>query len=270
MRFFSWLRQWIRTVIAAATRTEFYLRFEERKPREAAGHLALLSVFLWTLPFVVLCFFFVGTAVKSIVIGLREQVPPGTVFEMKNGSFSSSLSEPLVFGDEEFKIVINSASGTAALQAGESGLVVSASGIRERTPLREQEASFANVPDFRKSREELLEATVRWAPFAMFLTIAVMSLVVFGSVWIGFLASTALHGSLLWLALKICKRTWPWKRAFVVSAYAATGPILLNAILSASGLNLGAVSSVWYWLILIWIVYGAVKQSAPAPEKKEA
>ncbi|MFA5854157.1 MAG: DUF1189 family protein [Patescibacteria group bacterium] len=267
MRFFAWLRHWINTAVAAATRTDFYRRLDERKPGEAVAHLALLSVFLWTLPFVIVFFVDASRATKSLMEGLRVHVPAGTIFEMKKGAFSNTLSEPLVFGDKEFKVIVNNASSTLALQEGESGLIVSASGVLQRDPLREQKMSFASAPDFRWTRENMLESIARWTPLALFLGAILMSIAVFGAIWIGFLLSVALHGFVLWLALKIGKRTWPWKRALVASAYAATGPIALNALLSAAGLNLSVISNIWYWLILIWIAYDAITRSAPAPGK---
>jgi hypothetical protein len=269
MRFLAWLRHWINTAVSAATRVDFYRRLDERKPGEAVAHLALLSVFLWTLPFVIVFFADASKGAKSLMEGLRAQVPAGTVFEMKKGAFSNSLSEPLVFGDKEFKVIIDNASGTSALQAGESGLIVSASGVLQRDPLREQTMSFAKAPDFRWTRENMLESIARWTPLALFVGAVLLSLAVFIATWIGFLMSVALHGLLLWLALKLAKRAWPWKRAFVASAYAATGPIFLNALVSAAGLNLSVISNVWYWLILIWIVYDVIVQGAPAPQKKE-
>jgi hypothetical protein len=126
---------------------------------------------------------------------------------------------------------------------------------------------FASAPDFRWTRENMLESIARWTPLALFLGAILLSIAVFGATWIGFLLSVALHGLILWLALKVGKRAWPWKRAFVAAAYAATGPIALNAFLSAAGLNLSVLSNIWYWLILIWIAYDAIARSVLSPGK---
>lgn len=272
MKFFAWLRHWIRTAIAASSRKDFYRHLDGRKPGEAVAHLALLAVFLWTLPFLIVFFVEVPRALRQAADGVRAHVPAGTTFEMKDGTLTSNLQEPLRFSEDGSVVVIDTATATSALPPYAGGpanaIVIGFDGIMQRTG--DQEArytSFKKVPDFSVSREEALAQFARWMPLALFLGAVLVSLAVFGLTLLGFLISVALHALVLWFALKVAKRPWPWKRAFVASAYAATGPIALNAVLSTSGANLGAVSDVLYWLILIWIAYDAITRSGTASGK---
>ncbi len=269
MKFFAWLRRWIRTAVAASSRKDFYRQLDDRVLGESVAHLALLSVFLWVLPFLIVFFIDTRHGLQAFTEGLRTRIPAGAVFEMKKGAFSNTLPAPLVFGDKEFKLIVNSATGPLALQEGESGFVVNATGIVQRDPLRTQALSFARVPDFRVTREELRDRIARWAPPALFLGALLTALVVFSLTLAGFLISAALHALLLWFAMRIAKRPWPWKRALIATMYAATLPIVVNALVSAAGLNLGMLPNLLYWLILIWIAYDAITRGQVASGKGE-
>ena len=272
MKFFAWLRHWVRTAVAASSRPDFYRRLEDRKPGEAVAHLALLSVFLWTLPFLVVFFVEVPRALRQVSENVLARVPAGTVFEMKDGTLSSNLKEPLEFSEDGSVILIDTATATAALPpyAGGSSntIVIGYDGIMQRTSDQDARfSSFKKVPNFSMSREKVLEEFARWTPLALFLGALLMTFMVFGATWIGFLLSTALHALVLWLALKVVKRAWTWKRAFIAAAYAATAPIVLNAILSAVRQDLGTIPNVMYWLILLWIAYDATTRGGNVPGK---
>lgn len=260
MKFFAWLQHWVRTAAAASSRKEFYRRIEERKLGEAVAHLALLTVFLWVVPFLVVFFVDASHAGRALTEGLRARIPAGTVFEMKNGAFTNTLPGPLNFGDKDFAVIVNDASNTAMLKEGENGLVVNATGVLQRNGLRDQTVSFKKVPDFRWTRENMLSAIGRWAPPVLFLGALLLGCLMFAMTWIGFLISAFLHALLFLLVLAIAKRPWPLKRAFIAAAFAATGPILLNALLSVARLQLGFVPNALYWLILAWIAYDAIKR----------
>ncbi len=272
MKFFAWLRHWIRTAIAASSRPDFYRRLEDRKPGEAVAHLALLSVFLWTLPFLVVFFVEVPRALRHVSDKVLARVPAETVFNMKDGTLTSNLKEPLVFSEDGMVIVIDTATATAALPPYAGGttqtVVVGFDGVMQRTSDHEAKfSSFKKVPNFSMSREKALEEFARWAPLALFLGALLMTFMVFGAMWVSFLLSAALHSLVLWLVLKVVKRAWPWKRVFVAAAYAATAPAILNALLSAAGVNRGGEIGVLYWLILLWIAYDTYKRGASAPGK---
>ncbi len=267
MKFFAWFRYWVRTAISASSRKDFYRRLENRKLGEGLGHLALLAAFLWVLPFLIFFFVDARQAAGVIMEGLQTRVPPGTVFEMKDGKFSDTLPAPIIAGNQEFKVIINSATSGLALAEGENGLVLSTTGITQQEGPHQQMITFAKAPDFRWTREEIQSGIARWTPAALFLGALIAGLVVFGLTFIGFFLSAAAHALLLWFVLKIAKRPWPWKRAFIATAYAATLPLVLNALLSSAGVNLGLVPNLLYWLIVIWIAYDVITRSPTAPGK---
>ncbi len=266
MKFFAWLQHWVRTAIAASSRKEFYRRLEERKVGEGIAHLALLSLFLLVLPFIVYFFVDASRASNIFTENLRARIPAGTVFEMKDGKFTDTLTEPIVFGDKNFTVRINSATSSLTLAEGENGLLVTSTGITQQDGPKTQTISFKDAPNFRVTREEILDGMARWMPLVLFVGAIFVSLMMFGITLFGFLLSAAAHGLLLFFALKVAKRPWPWKRAFVASAYASTLPIVLNVLLSAAGASLGFVPSLLYWLILIWVAYDVITRSA-APGK---
>ena len=266
MKFFAWLQHWVRTAVAASSRKEFYRRLEERKVGEGIAHLALLSLFLLVLPFIVYFFVDAGRASNIFTENLRSRIPAGTVFEMKDGKFTDTLAEPVVFGDKNFVVRINSATSSLTLAEGENGLLVTSTGITQQDGPKTQTVSFKDAPNFRVTREEILDGIARWMPVVLFVGAIFVSIMMFGITLFGFLFSAAAHALLLFLALKVAKRPWPWKRAFVASAYASTLPIVLNAFVTASGIRLGFLPSLLYWLILIWIAYDVITRSA-APGK---
>ncbi len=266
MKFFAWLNYWIRTAVAASSRKEFYRRLENRRALEALGHIALLTAFLWVLPFLVVFFVGMRQAAGSFMDGLHARVPAGTVFETQHGTFSDTLAAPLVFGGSDYKVIVNTATSTLTLNDGDTGLAIGQTGIVQQDGTERKEIAFAKLPAFRWTREDMLDNAARWAPLALFLFALLACVAVFSLYFAGFIASVLAHALVLWLAFKAAKRPWPWRRAFVAAAYAATLPIFLNALLSALDLNLGFIPNLLYWVILAWILYDAIKRS-PAPGK---
>lgn len=266
--FFAWIRQWAKTAVEASTRIEFYRR-RDRKLGDATGHLAMLAV-LWTLPLSIL--FFVGLRQVSsrIAEGLRSDIPPGTVFEMKDGRLSNNLAEPFVFREKGAVVIINAASSTLGLAEGEDGVVISADGIVMRDMGRDDATSFQDAPAFSVSREELMEKIGRWAPLALFLASLFTLIFMFLSFWVGILLNALLHGFALWLMLKVIKRPRAWREAFIMSAYAATASVVLR--LAVQGFQpLAALPDIVYWGFIAWIAYDSYKKGGPhEPEKAAA
>src|SRR5690349_1634211 len=98
--FFTWIKQWARTAYEAVTRVEFYRRVGGRKTSEAVGHMAMLAV-LWTLPLTILFFIGLRQVAGHLAEGLRNDIPPGTVFELKDGRLTNNLTTPLVFREKD-------------------------------------------------------------------------------------------------------------------------------------------------------------------------
>lgn len=255
--FFAWIRQWVKTAFEASTRVEFYRSAGARKTGEAIGHLAMLTV-LWTLPLTVLFFGGLRQVTTRVAEGIRSDIPPGTVFEMKGGNLSNNLQEPLIFREDDDVIIVNTASSTLSLAEGEDGLVVSASGITQRDGARGETVSFKDIPDFKVDREGLMERIARWAPLALFLTALFVLIFVFLMFWAGILLNALMHGLVLWLLLKVIKRPCPWREAFVLAAYAATASVALRLVVQGFE-PLSALPNVVYWGFIAWIAYDAYK-----------
>ena len=264
--FFAWLKHWARTAYAASTRVEFYRRVGERKTGEAVGHLAMLAV-LWTLPVVVLFFIGLRHAADRVVEGLRTDIPPGTVFEMKGGKLTNNLQAPLVFREKDGTVIVNTATTTLTLADGEDGVVVEREGIFQQDGAKTETLSFHDAPDFKFGREELMEKIGRWAPFALFLISLFVLIFMFLAFWAGILLGALLHGFALWLIFKVIKRPRPWRETFVAAAYAATASVILRLLVQ--GIEpLSALPDIVYWGFIAWIAYDAYKGGSH--ERKEA
>ena len=255
--FIAWITQWARTAYEAATRVEFYRRLETRRTGEAVGHLAMFAV-LWTVPLSVMFFIGLRQVSNRMAEGLRNDIPAGTVFEMKDGHLSNNLEEPLVFRGKDATVIVNAASSTLSLEEGEDGLVFGGDAIYQQDGDKHETMNFRNAPDFKVSREELMEKIARWAPLALFVGSFLTLIFMFLTFWAGFLLNALLHGFTLWLLLKVLKRPRPWRASFAAAAYAASAPIVLN--LAFSGVpQAQALPDIAYWAYIAWIAYDAYK-----------
>ena len=161
--------------------------------------------------------------------------------------------------------VDEAASGTADLSATETGIVIARDGVYQQDGLRRESVSFATAPPFRASKEELQAAFARWAPLALFVGASFALGIFFAVLLADFLLAAAFHAFALWLALKLWKRPHSWKRTFVVMAYAATGPLVLQSLLAFAGTGLGQFSSLYYWGLTVWVLYAAVRTPSSGP-----
>lgn len=273
--FLAWIKQWFRDASLAATRPTSLRAFGERRVGAALAHLAMLTLVFWVMPFSVTFFEGARQGIVALDQGLHTRVPAGAVFELKDGKLSNNLPNPLIVRNPDFTIIVNTASSTLDLSATETGVVVTSDGVLQQDGARRESVSFASAPPFRVSREEIMASLARWAPLALFAGSLFVLALVFSLLLLGFFGSAAGHALALWLALKIWKRPWHWKRAFVTAAYAATGPIVLQALLTLVDASFGFVSGLLYWGLIVWILIDHVR-SAPAPgkggndERKEA
>ncbi len=259
---FRWLLQWLRDAAAAATRPSFWRRAGERPPSAAFAHLAMLTLLFWVLPVCVLFFGGARQFLASLDATLDTRVPAGATFELRDGKFLTNLDRPLVIRDEGFTFIVNSASSSLDLSATETGVMIGRDAIVRQDGASRQITGFASAQSFRFTREELRDGLARWAPLGLFAIALVLLVLVFALWMAGALLSVLLHGFVLWLALRLWKRPWDWRRAFSSAAYAATGPFVLRAFLTGAGL--GVISGLWYWLLIGWIAFDAIRKSDPA------
>lgn len=264
--FFAWCARWFREALDAVSRPASYREAAARKPGAALAHLAILALLILVLPASVVFFRSARLGITAVDEGLRTHVPPGTVFSVKDGRFSNTLPGPLVLSDGGVKFIVNDASSTLDLSASETGVVVDATGVTQHFGSRTQRDAFSRTPDFSVTREQLVDGIAHWTPVVLFVGGIAVLLLVFAAGFAWFAASAALGALVFWLALKLFKRPWPWKQAFVVTAYASTGPLVLRMLLSFARTDLDGIPSALYWLLLAWMVYDVVKRS-PAPGK---
>ena len=261
--FFAWLKHWFRDALQAAIRPKFYRTVIDRKPQAALAHLAMLALLFWVLPFSVMFFSGARDGIRAVSDGLRTRVPVGTTFELKDGKFSDTLTDPLIVRNRDFTLIVNATSSTEDLSASETGIVVNADGVIQQDGFRRQTMSFASAPPFKMTREDLQSEIARWAAPLLFLGAIFVLLAVFATFFLGFFGSAVGHAFALWLALKLFKRPWNWKRVFSAAAYAATGPIALQALLSIPDADLSAFPALYYWAFIGLIVYDVVRSSPP-------
>lgn len=268
MKSTGWFKQWFRDAFAASSRKEFYRRIEERTPGQAIGHVAMLTTLLWVLPFLVMFFIGMNQGIKTLREELRTNVPAGTTFEIQNGKFTNNLSAPIIrrSDDGTMRLVVNTATTTIDLEPGIDGVVINADSITIQEENRRNTTPVSSMPAFKLSREEIETYVNRWAPAVLFFGSIIACLLVFGIFLAGFLISAFVHAFALWLAFKLFKRVWPWKRAFVASAYAATLPIALGALI-ADGSQFDPLPALLYWAIIAWIVYDTITRSRNLTEK---
>ncbi len=266
--FFGWVKQWARTAYEAATRVEFYRTAGARKTGDAVGYLAMFAV-VWTLPIAVMFFVGLRQVSQHVAEGLRTDIPPGTVFEMKDGKLSNNLQEPLVFRSEGAVVIVNTASSTLSLQEGESGIVVGQTGIEQSDDVGGETVDFSRAPDFRVTREDLMADIARWAPLALFVASLLALVFMFLTFWGGFLLNALIHGFALWLILKLWKRPQPWRASFIAASYAATAAIVLSMILQGVA-QASMLPDLVYWAFIAWIAYDTVKGGAHERNREKA
>lgn len=264
--FLAWMRQWFRDAAAAATKPKTLRAFSERGLGAAFAHLAMLTLVFWVLPFSIDFFIGARDGIAALDEGLRTRVAAGTTFELKDGKLSNSLRDPLVVRDAAFSLIVNTASSTLDLAATETGIVVTSGGVFQQDGVHRESVSFATAPPFKVSREDIQAKLAGWAPFALFVGSLLVLLIVFSVLQIGFALSAAFHALAFWLALRIWKRAWHWKRAFVAAAYAATGPFILQGLLTLGGSDFSIVSTLLYWGLMGWLLYDVIRSTPPGKD----
>ena len=268
-KFLSWWKTYALTVVASATNVAFYRRVRERKISEAAGYLAVLAAILWVAPFSVSFFLTVRSGLTRFMEGFRATVPPGTVFEMKQGTLASTLEAPIVVRSGKTALIINTATSTLDLSPDETGFAVFSTSISQKAEeSRTETMTFAKAPDFKLSKEEMVDDIVGYAKWAVFLIslAAIAGLAV--SIAIGTAVSAALHALLLWLLLRLLKRHWHYRDAYIVALYASTVPIAVSALFALAGRDGGVIPSALYWVLLAFVAYDAWSErgeSLPKP-----
>jgi hypothetical protein len=261
----------LRTVARCVVDVRFYRAIGHKRTGEAVGYLAVLLTIDWMVPFAVSFFIGARTLLDGLNRDLRRHLPPDAVFEFKDGKMSSNLTAPIVVREGGAAFIVNTATTTLGLEDGEVGIVVNGDGIVQRKgPGVTETVDFKSAPQTRVTKSDLDRALGRLAPLVVFI-VALISLLV-GAIGLsaGYAVLIAVHGLLLWLAMKALKRPLDRRTALVVAAYASSAPIMAKAIFFWSGVEAGAIPLVLYWILLGAIAYELRKPEPPPAARSEA
>jgi hypothetical protein len=253
----------LRTVQHSLTDIRFYRGIRHKRPGEAAGYLAILVSIAWCVPFLAVFFVSARGALGGFIDGFDRHVPVGTVFTLKNGVFTDTLTAPILVTTEGMRVVVNTATGTVGLHDKEMGIVVMQDRVIEQTgDGQSQTVSFAKLPDFSGSKEDLLDrfrASAPWIIGALALFgLAAFTLAAFASIAI----MTITYGLALWLVLRVLKKPLSYKEAWTLAAYAITPAVLARAILAFVPMDLGWLPGALYLALLGFIAFDLWKGTA--------
>lgn len=267
-RLIAWWGRYLNAALASASSVAFYRSARDRRIADAAGHVAVLVAVVWLVPFALMFFLDVRQGLSRFMDGFRAHVPPGTVFEMKDHVLSTTLSEPIVVRGEGMAFILNAASSTLELDADEVGVSVGAEALVQKpSPGRSEVVAYAEVPDFRLTKEDVEEWIARYAKWAVFLAslVALVGLAV--TIAVGTAFSAAVHALLLWLLLRALKRHWHYRNAFTVALYASTVPILSGALFALARVDAGIIPTALYWVLLGFVAYDAYRGGISPPSQ---
>jgi hypothetical protein len=236
----------------------FYRGIRHQPLGGAVSYLAVLIAALWLAPLMV--GFFVGArqGLDQLRLAVRKHVPPGAVFEFKDGRLSSNLADPIVVQEPNSRavLIVNSASSSLKLADDEFGVAIGAEGLtQKRSPGHSESVSFKSVDDRRFSRGDVEDGIRRYAPWLLLIvaliTLVAMSLILAG--WHG--AAVFGFGLAFFLLTRLLKKPMRYPEAVVIAAYAATGPIILKSMMSWTGADSGLIPAAFHWILLGFILY---------------
>lgn len=268
------------TVMRSVTDLRFFREVRNRRVRTAVGYLSVLLILFWIIPFSVTFFSGIRTGLDVFIGNLRKHVPAETSFELKDGVLTNTLDEPIVIREEQFTIIVNTATSDVGLSDGELGVVVGQTEmVSKDAPGHTETIAYSEIPDFEITRTEVddwIAKHIRW----VILLVSVIAFLVFTiGIGIGYGVYLALHAFMLWLALKLFRRQMSYGKSFVVAAYAATMPIIVKSVFSWSSIEIGSVATYLYWMLLAFVVYdfykekgaehGPKKEAAPLPSEDQ-
>lgn len=247
---FRWIADYFRTVGRCLTDLGFYREARGRRLGETVGHLAVAISIFWLVPLLVAFFVGLNFGWRALDGYARANFASDARFEISGGTFTSNLEKPVVtrFADGGV-IVINTATSTVELGAGEWGLVFGSTGVLQRSASgtpdqfnawpKEAKASF--------TRDQVLDGIRRalpWlTPVVAVIFLIVMTLVSALSVAL----MVVFYAFMLWLLMKLLKRPIRYYEAAVLAGYAATLPILARLVFSGKA---SFISTLLYWILL--------------------
>lgn len=248
------------TLVRSVSDLRFFREARHRRPRQAAGHLAVLVILFWVVPFAIVFFSAVRQGLDAAIGGLRRHVPPGAEFRMKDGELSTTLEAPIVIREGGAAFIVNTSTTTLELGEDEIGVVVGPRElVQQEAPGRRQIVSYKDVPNFETTREGIDAWIGRHAKWFVLIAAAIAIPLFFIVMAVGYGAYVLAHAAALWFAFRLLRRPLPFTEAFVLSAFAATAPVAAKAVFSWSGIEIGPVPTFLYWILLAFIAYDLAK-----------
>jgi hypothetical protein len=235
---------------------------ERRKDgKSGAGHFFLLT-------FLVSLIFGVWLSVTLIGFwndaktGFGEQVPYFKA-EMKAGSLSvTELPQPFFKEGEEFKVMVDTATSSQVkigdfVGEGEKAVIlVTAKEVSVFNPSgnKIETRLFKDAPDFSTDKNEILAGaqSLQWLMFFLVLLILILS---YSGLAIANAFFLFFWSLVVWTVSAIGKKDWKYMEVVSVGAFAMTAPLLVDAILFASGFKPPFLSAFIFLIYMLSIVF---------------
>lgn len=225
--------------------------------------------------------FFITNKLPQVPRFITEKFPDGT-FEIKDGVLSSSISQPLVMGNNDFVFILDTNASPSALDSYTSGFLLQ----KDQAVIKSEDGhqnvqSYKQVPNFSTSRQDLADAISKnivkvW--FAIFGILFVLTLIFSTFTWFWKAVSYLIWAAIFYLITNfILKKKLQFIEVFKIVIYASVLPFILSIILSFSPnplleiLNLGVLSYFGFnWISNITTEEDVVKPAPPVQTQVSA
>jgi len=165
---------------------------------------------------------------------LRQYLPDST-FTVKNGEFSTSLTQPAILGPSDMPIIIDTiATDSAGLTGSPSGIFILKDKIIFKQEGSVQTQSLADIPDFYFEKSTVVNWISGHQTQLWFITIGIVLVVsVLFSIffWLGRVVGFVLWGLGFWLLGKITKRNITYVQSLNLVLYASVLPYIMSSFL---------------------------------------
>ncbi len=196
--------------------------------------------------------FFITNKLPQLPRFIAEKFPDGTL-EINNGILSSSISQPLVMGNNDFVFILDTNASPSALDTYTSGLLLQKDqAIIKSEDGHENIQSYKQIPNFSTSRQDLADTISKnivkvW--FIIFGILFTLTSIFSVFTWFWKAVSYLIWSVIFYLIAKfILKKKLAFIEVLKIVIYASVLPFILSIILSFSPnpileiLNLGVLS----------------------------
>jgi len=251
------IRRFFITLGQSCYNMELYRQVRGRSWTDALGYAAVFFALLS----VVLTFAATPGSYKllgDLEDGIRDQIPDGAAFEMKDGQFSTTLAPGTEFGGEDFRIIVDggvygkdfpqSFEGRTGMFVGRDALFTQdEDGSREIMPLE-------GAPNVKVTKEMVSGWVASYGPLAvagllfMFLGMHYSFTLLGALIYVAVAALAALAVGRLW-KVQLEYRQW-----FAVGLHAITLPTLIDYLFGFLGLNVPFTFSIVFFMFMFAVI----------------